>query len=60
MITAKPSSPQESTVSHLHSFVGARGYTKGIELMSAEAKSDACAKQKGSDLFLLGRRVMHM
>jgi hypothetical protein len=34
----KPSSIKELTISHLHSFLGMRGYFKGIGAMSAEER----------------------
>jgi hypothetical protein len=40
----KPSSIKESTISHLHSFLGMRGYIKGIGVMPAIAKTSACKK----------------
>ena len=41
---AKPSSIKELKISHLHSFLGMRGYIKGIRAMSAEARTAASEK----------------
>jgi len=38
---AKPSSIKELTISHLHSYLGMRGYIKGIGAMSAEERMAA-------------------
>jgi hypothetical protein len=37
---AKPSSIEEFTIMHLHSYLGMRGYIKGIGAMSAKEKGD--------------------
>jgi hypothetical protein len=42
---AKPSSIEELTISHLHSYLGMRGYIKGIGAMSAEERM--AANEKG-------------
>jgi hypothetical protein len=42
---AKPSSIEELTISHLHSYLGMRGYIKGIGAMSAEERM--AARKKG-------------
>ena len=41
---AKPNQPNELTVSHLHSYIGWRGYIKGLGSMSAEERMAANAK----------------
>jgi len=41
----KPNSIEELTISHLHSYLGMRGYIKGIGAMSAEERT--AAGQKG-------------
>jgi hypothetical protein len=41
---AKPSSIEELTISHLHSYLGMRGYIKGIGAMSAEERMAASEK----------------
>jgi len=41
---AKPSSIEELTISHLHSYLGMRGYIKGIGAMSAEERMVASEK----------------
>ena len=43
-IIAKPNQPNELTVSHLHSYIGWRGYIKGLGSMSAEERMAASAK----------------
>jgi hypothetical protein len=43
-IIAKPNQPNKLTVSHLHSYIGWRGYLKGLGLMSAEERMAASAK----------------
>ena len=43
-IIAIPNQPNELTVSHLHSFLGMRGYIKGIRAMSAEKRMSASEK----------------
>jgi hypothetical protein len=43
-IIAKPNQPNELTVSHLHSYIGWRGYIKGLGAMSAEERMEASAK----------------
>ncbi len=40
----KPSSIEELTISHLHSYLGMRGYIKGIGAMLAEEKMVASEK----------------
>jgi hypothetical protein len=40
----KPSSIEELTISHLHSYLGMRGYIKGIGAMSAEERMAASEK----------------
>ncbi len=44
-IIPKPNQPSELTVSHLHSFIGWRGYLSGLGLMSAEARMAAGNKR---------------
>ena len=44
-IIPKPNQPNELTVSHLHSFIGWRGYLSGLGLMSAEARMAAGNKR---------------
>ena len=41
---AKPSSIEELTILHLHSYLGMRGYIKGIRAMSAEERMAASEK----------------
>jgi len=41
---AKPSSIEEFTIMHLHSYLGMRGYIKGIGAMSAEERMAASEK----------------
>jgi hypothetical protein len=41
---AKPSSIEELTILHLHSYLGMRGYIKGIKAMSAEERMSASEK----------------
>ena len=43
-IIAKPNQPNELTVSHLHSYIGWRGYLKGLGSMSAEERMAVSAK----------------
>jgi hypothetical protein len=43
-IIEKPNQPNELTVSHLHSYIGWRGYLKGIGSMSAEERMAASEK----------------
>ncbi len=52
-IFLKPIQPMELTVSHLHSYICARGYTKGIGSMSAKVKSDACARRYTNGIGLM-------
>jgi hypothetical protein len=43
-LDVKPSSIEELTISHLHSYLGMRGYIEGIEAMLAEARTAASEK----------------
>ena len=43
-LDVKPSSIVELTISHLHSYLGMRGYIKGIGAMLAEARTAASGK----------------
>jgi hypothetical protein len=43
-IITKPNQPNELTVSHLHSYIGWRGYLKGLGSMSAEERMAASEK----------------
>ena len=43
-LDAKPSRIKELTILHLHSYLGMRGYIKGIGAMSAEARTAASEK----------------
>jgi len=42
---AKPSSIEELTISHLHSYLGMRGYIKGLGAVSAEERMAASEKE---------------
>jgi hypothetical protein len=43
-IIAKPNQSNKLTVSHLHSYIGWRGYIKGLGAMLAEERMEASAK----------------
>jgi hypothetical protein len=51
----KPSSIEELTISHLHSYLGMRGYIKGIGAMAMPAEARMAASEKGYEN---GIRVM--
>jgi len=44
-IIAKPNQPNELTVSHLHSYIGWRGYENGLGAMMAEARMAGKSKR---------------
>ena len=41
---ANLSSIKELAISHLHSFLGIKGYIRGIRVMSADERTSACEK----------------
>jgi hypothetical protein len=47
-IIAKPNQPNELTVSHLHSYIGWRGYIKGLGAMSVEERM--ASRKKGNKM----------
>ena len=56
---AKPSSIEELTILHLHSYLGMRGYIKGIGAMSAEERMAASEKgyENGLGAMLAEERI---
>jgi hypothetical protein len=44
-IIAKPNQPNELTISHLHSYIGWRGYLKGLGSMSAKERMTVSEKE---------------